>query len=99
MDFHYRDIDSGLSDNSYRRLLDDAMNGDATLFARSDAVEAAWKFIDPVLDFRDGPHSRIIEYPAGSWGPAEAEALMARDGRSWRFPCRNLSDEENYCSL
>jgi glucose-6-phosphate 1-dehydrogenase len=67
-------------------LLLDAMAGDQTLFARRDEVEQAWAFIDPIEEVwsakEDAP--KLCTYPAGSWGPQEADELMARDGRSWR---------------
>ena len=65
----------------YERLLGDAMAGDATLFARQDVVEAAWAIVDPVLH---GP-SPMYEYAPGTWGPQEAERLVARVG-GWNTP-------------
>jgi glucose-6-phosphate 1-dehydrogenase len=65
----------------YERLLGDAMAGDGSLFTREDAVEAAWKVVDPVLN----THSRARSYKPGSWGPKQADALIARDG-SWHNP-------------
>lgn len=66
---------------AYERLLGDAMMGDPTLFARQDTVEAAWSVVDPVIH---GP-SPIHEYEAGSWGPKEADALVAQVG-GWNTP-------------
>lgn len=99
MDFHYHELKENLRTNSYERLLLDALIGDATLYARSDAVEECWKFIDPVIKWRDSGKATIYPYKAGSWGPLEADQILERNGHQWRFPCRNLSDEENYCSL
>jgi glucose-6-phosphate 1-dehydrogenase len=65
----------------YERLLVDAMEGDATLFAREDGVEAAWRVVDPIL----GDSTPVHEYAAGTWGPAEADALTADVG-GWRSP-------------
>jgi glucose-6-phosphate 1-dehydrogenase len=66
---------------AYERLLGDAMRGDATLFAREDVVEAAWAIVDPVLEDGDA----VCEYPPGSWGPPEADALVEEvDG--WNTP-------------
>src|SRR5512140_3793674 len=65
----------------YERLLDDAMEGDGALFTREDAVEAAWAVVDPVLE----THHRVRPYKRGSWGPKEADALIAADG-SWHDP-------------
>ncbi|HEY7376162.1 MAG TPA: glucose-6-phosphate dehydrogenase [Polyangia bacterium] len=62
--------------DAYERLLGDAMNGDATLFARQDVVEAAWAIVDPVIH---GP-SPMFEYEPGTWGPKEADALTAEVG-------------------
>jgi glucose-6-phosphate 1-dehydrogenase len=66
---------------AYERLLGDAMNGDATLFARQDVVEAAWAIVDPVIH---GP-SPMFEYEPGTWGPREADALVAAVG-GWNTP-------------
>lgn len=87
MDFHYGTSFGKASPEAYERLLLDAMSGDATLFARRDEVENAWKFIDPIELAWHGPKEQqpgLYEYPAGSWGPKEADDLMQRDGRAWR---------------
>ena len=65
----------------YERLRGDAMAGDGALFAREDAVEAAWAAVDPVLKH----HHRVRPYKRGSWGPKEADALIAPDGQ-WQNP-------------
>ena len=65
----------------YERLLTDAMAGDGSLFTREDAVEAAWAAVDRVLK----THRRVRPYKPGSWGPKEADALIARDG-GWHNP-------------
>jgi glucose-6-phosphate 1-dehydrogenase len=67
--------------DAYERLLGDAMAGDPTLFARRDAVEAAWSVVDPVLR----NVTPVLEYEPGSWGPAEAERLTADVG-GWACP-------------
>jgi glucose-6-phosphate 1-dehydrogenase len=86
MDFHYGTSFGKASPEAYERLLLDAMAGDPTLFARRDEVEQAWAFIDTIeeawADQEQAP--KLYTYPAGSWGPEEADELMARDGRSWR---------------
>ncbi|HUF61915.1 MAG TPA: glucose-6-phosphate dehydrogenase [Verrucomicrobiales bacterium] len=86
MDFHYRTSFGQASPEAYERLLLDAMAGDATLFARRDEVEQAWQYIDSIRSAWDDPQARIpvAHYPAGSWGPEEADALVDRDGRRWR---------------
>ena len=85
MDFHYGTSFGKPSPEAYERLLLDAMSGDATLFARSDEVEEAWAFIDPIEEAwhaKDAPE--LFFYPAGSWGPEAADDLLAGDGRAWR---------------
>jgi glucose-6-phosphate 1-dehydrogenase len=85
MDFDYaRDFGTSHS-TGYERLLYDCMVGDATLFQRADMVEAGWSVIQPLLDvWKALPARGFPNYPAGSWGPKEAEDLMERDGRAWR---------------
>jgi glucose-6-phosphate 1-dehydrogenase len=68
-------------ESPYERLLGDAMSGDGALFTREDAVEAAWAVVDPVLK----NHHRVRPYRRGSWGPKEADALIAPDG-CWHNP-------------
>src|SRR5205085_3219177 len=86
MDFHYGTSFGKASPEAYERLLLDAMSGDATLFARRDEVEQAWAFIDVIENAwsqkKEAP--QLCLYPAGSWGPDEADELLARDGRAWR---------------
>ena len=65
----------------YELLLGDAMAGNGALFTREDAVEAAWAVVDPVLN----DHPRAIRYKPGTWGPSEADALIAPDG-TWHDP-------------
>jgi glucose-6-phosphate 1-dehydrogenase len=86
MDFHYGTSFGKASPEAYERLLLDAMSGDATLFARRDEVEEAWAFIDKIEEAwaakKNAPD--LYFYPAGSWGPDEADELLARDDRAWR---------------
>src|SRR5688572_3675833 len=86
MDFHYGTSFGKASPEAYERLLLDAMSGDATLFARRDEVEEAWAFIDPIEEAWVAKENQpgLFEYPAGSWGPEEADELLSRDGRAWR---------------
>jgi glucose-6-phosphate 1-dehydrogenase len=86
MDFHYGTSFGKASPEAYERLLLDAMSGDATLFARRDEVEGAWKFIDLIEHawHENQNPPALCAYPAGSWGPPEADALLERDGRAWR---------------
>ncbi|MCX7600295.1 MAG: glucose-6-phosphate dehydrogenase [Armatimonadetes bacterium] len=93
MDFRYADLGAGYIPGPYERLLLDAMQGDATLYIRSDAVEACWEFVDPILQaWATDPTIPLYYYPAGSWGPAEADSLLVRYGAEWRNPCPALTD-------
>lgn len=72
---------------AYERLLLDAMRGDATLFMRSDELEAAWQFATPILEaWNERPPSEFPNYPAGAWGPSEAERLAEGCPGGWRQP-------------
>jgi len=86
MDFRYSTSFGKASPEAYERLLLDAMAGDATLFARRDEVENAWAFIDEIEQawHAEGAQPPMCEYPAGSWGPKEADQLLQEDGRVWR---------------
>jgi len=86
MDFHYGTSFGKASPEAYERLLLDAMSGDATLFARRDEVEEAWAFVDPIENAWAQKENAppLYDHPAGSWGPEEADELLARDGRAWR---------------
>lgn len=90
MDFRYRDAfpDIALPD-AYERLLLDALKGDASLFARSDSIEIAWRLIDPILyGWKNAPDiSPLRTYAPGTWGPAAADELLAREGHLWRLGC------------
>ena len=102
MDFHYSDLADTYVPEAYERLLLDAMQGDSTLYARGDAVEAAWEFIDPILkEWENNKDLKIYSYPAGTWGPTIAEKLMEDEGANttWRYPCANLSDDGIQCEL
>ncbi len=86
MDFRYGTTFGSNTPEAYERLLLDAMRGDATLFTRRDEIEEQWAFIDPVLESwaREGQPPPL--YAAGSWGPEQADDVLARDGRRWRRP-------------
>ncbi|HMX28283.1 MAG TPA: glucose-6-phosphate dehydrogenase, partial [Blastocatellia bacterium] len=85
MDFNYIDYFGSVPSTGYERLLYDCMVGDATLFQRADMVEAGWRVIEPVLDvWKALPPRSFPNYPAGTWGPKEADELLERDGREWR---------------
>jgi len=98
MDFHYADLKGTPLTSAYERLLLDCMQGDATLYARGDAVEEAWKFVHPILDaWKNDTKIPIYGYPAGSWGPEGSDNLIS--GGEWRYPCKNLTDDGTYCEL
>jgi glucose-6-phosphate 1-dehydrogenase len=85
MNFRYGTAFGRAVPEAYETLLLDALLGDATLFARHDFVETSWALITPVLErWSAAAASKIPEYEAGEWGPREADALLARDGRRWR---------------
>ena len=85
MDFRYSEAFSGTLPDAYERLLQDALEGDASLFTRSDCIEAAWKLIDPIVQGWEAQNvPALTSYMPGSWGPAQADQMLARDGRVWR---------------
>jgi glucose-6-phosphate 1-dehydrogenase len=87
MSFEYTKYFGADAYTGYEVLLYDCMIGDATLFQRADMVEAGWTVVDPILDvWKVLPPRRFPNYAAGSWGPKEADELMARDERHWRIP-------------
>ncbi len=90
MDFHYRTSFHITLPDSYERLLLDALAGDASLFTRSDEIEACWRLVDPVVQGweREGI-PELVSYTPGTWGPPEAHDLLARDGHRWRIGCRD----------
>lgn len=85
MDFHYAESFGPTAiPESYERLLLDALQGDASLFTRADEVEMAWSLIDPILQTWEAHQSPpLADYAVGTWGPAESDSLLARDGRAW----------------
>jgi glucose-6-phosphate 1-dehydrogenase len=100
MDFHYSDLADIKLPSAYERLLSDVMNGDSTLYSRDDTVETAWKFLDPVLTaWATDPDIKIFGYPAGTWGPENANDLIEGRDLTWRYPCKNLADDGLYCEL
>jgi len=74
------------SPEAYETLLRDIMSGDQTLFMRRDTVEAAWRFVENILDAWSTSMTAPFPYAAGSWGPTEAAVMIAKDGRAWRTP-------------
>ncbi len=85
MDFRYGESFGAVPPTAYETLLLDCMLGDATLFNRDDAVELSWQLVSPILDsWKQKGGQGLHWYPAGSWGPSEADALLERDGRTWQ---------------
>jgi glucose-6-phosphate 1-dehydrogenase len=100
MDFHYSDLNEGHLPEAYERLLLDCMQGDSTLYIRGDAVEEAWAFVQPILNaWKNNPEIPVYGYPAGSWGPEHADTLIEEPEITWRYPCKNLSNDGEYCEL
>ncbi|MCX6254944.1 MAG: glucose-6-phosphate dehydrogenase [Bacteroidia bacterium] len=100
MDFHYKDLANIRVPSAYERLLHDVMLGDSTLFSRDDEVETAWKFLEPIQKaWANNPAIKVFGYPAGTWGPEHANDLIEGDELTWRYPCKNLADDELYCEL
>jgi len=91
MEFHYQ---NAFGDNAipeaYERLLLDALKGDASLFARSDEIELAWRLIDPLIHNQLLPGvPSLSTYQRGTWGPSNAGELLNKDNRTWRFGCEH----------
>ena len=86
MDFAYGSSFTEASPEAYERLILDVLLGDPPLFPQHEEVELAWKILDPVLDFWAESNTPPCKYPAGSWGPSEADEMIARDGFIWRRP-------------
>jgi glucose-6-phosphate 1-dehydrogenase len=85
MEFRYADYFGASSGTGYERLLYDCMIGDATLFQRTDMVEASWSVVGPIIDvWKALPPRSFPNYAAGTWGPKESDDLIGRDGRHWR---------------
>jgi len=83
--FTYEQAFGAKSRPAYGRLLLDAMLGDASLFPRDDTVDISWSLLAPFLSrWKENPGRDLFFYPAGSWGPREADKLLAREGRKWR---------------
>lgn len=98
MNFHYDELADTYLPSAYGRLLLDCMQGDATLYARGDTVEKAWEYVQPILNaWKNNPNIPIYSYPAGTWGPEIVDELI--ENGQWRFPCRNLDHDGEYCEL
>jgi len=98
LDFYYSSLVEKHVMQAYERLLLDAMQGDATLYARADEVEAAWTFVDPILEYWKNSDEKVYGYSAGAWGPENADELIEGVGM-WRNPSENLADDPGFCVI
>lgn len=85
MDFAYGESFTESSPEAYERLILDVLLGESNLFPRLKEVELSWEILDPIEEYWD-KNGKPAQYPAGTWGPVEADEMLARDGRSWRRP-------------
>ena len=85
MDFAYGHAFTETSPEAYERLILDVLLGDPPLFPRHEEVELSWKILDPITAYW-AKHGQPEQYRSGAWGPPSADAMMARDGRTWRRP-------------
>jgi glucose-6-phosphate 1-dehydrogenase len=84
MDFTYKESYTEATPEAYETLLLDILDGDATLFMRSDQVESAWKVVMPIIDaWKKNPKKQLLKYPAGTWGPAAATSLLKPYAKKW----------------
>jgi glucose-6-phosphate 1-dehydrogenase len=86
MDFKYADYFGAKPSTGYETLLYDVMTGDQSLFHRADMVETGWEVVAPILQAWERAPDGVQGYPASTWGPSRADALLIRDGREWRTP-------------
>lgn len=99
MDFFYRDLTKSNVPAAYTRLLLDCMKGEPTLYARGDSVEAAWAFVDPILEAWQNDEVPLYSYTAGTWGPLQSDALWKGEGSGWRNPTDTLTEKKHYTKL
>ncbi len=85
MDFAYGGSFTEASPEAYERLILDVLLGEPPLFPRHEEVEQSWRILDPIIDYWAG-HGKPEQYPSGTWGPASADTMLAREGRVWRRP-------------
>ena len=89
MEFHYESAFKNQPiPEAYERLLQDALEGDASLFIRSDHIEEAWRIVDPLLEGAENPDAPPPEsYETGTWGPGTADVLLSQIGHCWQQVC------------
>ncbi|MEM8527469.1 MAG: glucose-6-phosphate dehydrogenase, partial [Bacteroidota bacterium] len=85
---------------AYERLLLDCMKGDATLYAHGESVEAAWHFVDPIIEaWEENEDIPVHGYPAGTWGPEVADEMIEGENETWHNPYKTLTTNDNFCVL
>ena len=95
MHFFYREAFRAVPPEAYETLLVDVMLGDATLFKRTDQIEAAWSIMTPILEaWEVSSPPDFPNYAAGTWIVEPAEVLIARDGRNWLMPAASPRDRD-----
>jgi glucose-6-phosphate 1-dehydrogenase len=95
LDFRFAETFVGDPPDAYQRLLIDALNGDASLFARADEVERAWLIADPIIAaWEQTRRPPLFEYDPGLWGPIEAAQWMESQGRQWFDTCPVLHERK-----
>jgi len=98
LDFYYSSLKGSYVMEAYERLLFDAMQGDATLFASALEVEASWRFVDPILEYWKKPDVPVYGYSAGVWGPKNADDLI-EGTHMWRNPGAQLAEDPGFCII
>ena len=99
LEFHYADqFGASALPDAYERLLLDALQGDAALFARADEVELAWGLIDPVLEQWRLTDGAPEEYKPETWGPRAADAFLAQHGRAWGYGCAGNGNRRGFAA-
>jgi glucose-6-phosphate 1-dehydrogenase len=83
LDMSFAEAFDARNADAYERLLLDVIRNNQTLFMRRDEVEAAWRWVDPILKAWEATNQQVQGYTAGTWGPSQAIALIERDGRTW----------------
>lgn len=100
MEFHYSELVDAYMPEAYERLLLDCMRGDATLYTHGESVEAAWRFVDPIIQaWQEDDAIPVYGYPAGTWGPNVADDLVDGENETWHNPYKSLTISDNYCVL
>ena len=100
MDFLYSSLSDKKLPEAYERLLLDCMLNDSTLYSRAEEVEISWKFLEPILKvWENNDDIPLYGYPAGTWGPDVTDKLIEEENLTWRYPCKNLTDDGIYCEL